>query len=151
MAGWYLANNRIGRKGRIALYIAGVAAVIASIFTVQYCISDIIGIRDYCYEALTLTAFLYGCVLFVLIKSLCGNRKTSHVVALLSDMSFGIYMIHILYYELLTQKLMPYEAFGLQSPFAYIVIAFAIVFALSLITVYAVSHVKYLKKIFYMK
>lgn len=151
LAGWYLAHNKIGKKARIALYITSAAAVIASIFAVQYCISDISSIRDYCYEALTLTAFLYGCALFVLIKSLCGSRKTNRGAAFMSDMSFGIYMIHILYCELLTRKLMPYEAFGLKNSLAYIVIAFAIVCALSLVTVYAVSRTKYLKKIFYIR
>ncbi|MGN0162034.1 MAG: acyltransferase, partial [Candidatus Ornithomonoglobus sp.] len=89
LSGWYLANNSIGRKGRLALYIAAVAAVAASILAVQYCISDISDIRDYCYEALTLTAFLYGCAMFVLVKFLCGGRKTNRAAALLSDMSFG--------------------------------------------------------------
>lgn len=151
LIGWYLAHYRLDKNVRISLYLLGIAAVIGSIVAVQYCIADISNIRAYLYEALSVPALLYGCALFVLIQSLFGDKSTNRTAALLSELSFGIYMIHILYLELFTQWLMPYASFGMQNPLVYIMFIYAIVFVLSLMTVYVVSKIKYLKKIFYLR
>lgn len=151
LLGWYFAHYSLDKKTRISLYFLGAAAVVGSIVAVQYYIADISNIRGYLYNALSVPELLYGCALFVLIQSLCGDRGTNRGAAMLSDLCFGIYMIHILYLELFTQWLIPYDSFGMQNPLVYIILIYAIVFGLSLVTVYVVSKIKYLKKIFYLK
>lgn len=149
--GWYLANYRFTRKERITLYSLSLIAVIGSILAVQFCISDISNIRVYVYGALSLPTLFYGCAVFVLIQTLCDGRATSRIAAICSDYSFGIYMIHIVYLELLTQWLLPYSRFGIRSALLYIVLMMVLVIGLSFLTVYAVSHIKYVRKIFYLK
>ena len=151
LLGWYFAHYRLDKKARISLYLLGAASVIGSTVAVQYFIADISNIRGYLYGALSVPELLYGCALFVLIQSLCGDSGTNRVAGMLSDLSFGIYLIHVLYLELFTQWLIPYASFGMQNPLVYIILIYAIVFVLSLVTVYVVSKIKYLKKIFYLK
>ena len=152
LLGWYLTNFRPEKKQRIILYVLGAAAVCLSIITVQLSIGRIPNIRGFVYEQGTLPMLFYSCASFVLISEVCrGKTTTNRVFVALGKWGFGIYMIHVAYLELFTQVILPYASFGLQSPFLYILLCFAFTAAASLVTVGAVSRVKYLKKIFYIK
>lgn len=152
LLGWLFSNYQLKKSYRIAIYSVGIAALIVSILAVQFCISDIENIRDFVYEPLSFTALLYGCSVFVFISSVCKEKQTNKTsIRLCSDFSFGIYIIHILFLEILVQVLLPYSAFNPSSPLLYIGLIYIIASVCSFVIVCIFSKIKYLKKLFYIK
>ncbi len=151
LTGWYVSNFKIEKRKRFALYGLALASLMFSVSIVQTQIKTYVGVRGSFYEPLTLTAFLYGLGLFVLMYSLCGEKQTnSKFTASLSRYSFGVYIIHALWMELMTMW-MPYVKFPLHNVLVYILLLFAANVVVSYLTVWMVSFIPGVKKIFYIK
>ena len=101
-------------------------------------------------EMNTLTAFVYGVGMFTLLSAVTGERKSENaVVKELSRASFGIYIIHIVFLDLLTGIFLPYRAFGERNPALYLLVLYILTFGCSLGAVYLLTRIKGLRKLFY--
>ena len=151
LTGWYVTNFKIAKRKRVALYGLSLAAVMFATSMVQTQIKATPGVRGNLYEPLTLTAFLYGLGVFVLLYTLCGEKQTKHrLTAMLSKDAFGVYIIHALWMELLTMWF-PYWEFPVKSVVVYMLALFLAVAVVSYLTVWLVSLIPGVKKIFYIK
>ena len=152
LLGWYLTNFEPKKPLRLALYALAAVVLILSILFVQSYIDYISNIRTYLYGQLSLMPYLYGAALFVLISQLCkGKETTGKLTASLSRFSFGIYIIHILFYEIFTLILLPYAKFPAQDPLLYMALSYVFVLVLSYLTVWLLSKCSFGRKIFYIK
>ena len=155
LLGWYLANFPPTKARRIGLYAFALLLAVASTIAVQFLIADIPNIRNYLYDGFALHLLVAGAGVFVLISSLCGDRITeSSVIKTLANAAFGVYAVHVVFLELFSRVLMPYDAFGPlpDSPFArplsYILLLFAATYLCSLVTVLLLSRWRGLKRLF---
>lgn len=150
LTGWYLDSFPLSKKKRIAIWTAGAAALAAIILLVQFFIDPVPDIRDYLVEMNTLPAFVYGVGMFTLLSAVTGERKSENaVVKELSRASFGIYIIHIVFLDLLTGIFLPYRAFGERNPALYLLVLYILTFGCSLGAVYLLTRIKGLRKLFY--
>ncbi len=147
LVGWYVANFKPIKPMRRTLTLVALLSVAIAILTVQ----NDANVRGCFYEPLTLTAFFYGLGMFVLIDGLCGERQTkSRVISTLSRCSFGVYIIHAFWMEMLTMWFSYWE-FKPQNPLLYIELIFVACVALCFLTAWLVSLIPGVKKIFYIK
>lgn len=150
--GWIIDNYEIKKPYRIFIYILGILALITSILVVQFNIDSIKNIRSFVYDPLSLPAFVYGGAVFLLIKSLCKDKTSENkAVNLLSKCGFGVYMIHIVFLEIATQVIFPYETFIIQNIFVYIPFVTAIVFISSFLFSLLFSRFNQERILLYMK
>lgn len=150
LLGWLVVNYEPGRSQKIFLYIAGSISCVVSIVCTQLLFPVIPTIRAYMYSGNGGLQFFTGLSMFVLLSDLCGKRKTeSPRIIRISDLSFGVYIMHVAILELFAQVIMPYHR-GWNIP-AYIAVLTAIAIGLSYLIVLGCSKVKYLKKIFYIR
>ncbi len=151
LTGWYVTNFKIVKRKRLALYGLSLAAVVFATSMVQMQIKTTPGVRGNFYEPLTLTAFLYGLGLFLLLYTLCGEKQTKNrLTVLLSQDAFGVYIIHAVWLELLTMWF-PYWEFPVKNAVLYMLLLFLAVTVVSYLTVWLVSLIPGVKKIFYIK
>lgn len=152
LLGWYLDNFDLGDTFKKVLYALGGVALVASTVAIHFTIDKIPAGRDYLYSQLSLPPVLYGSALFVLFKTIFKDRETKKGLSSnLSRYSFGIYMIHVLFLEIIVQLVLPYERFALNSPLVYIILVFAVVMSLSYLSVMLFDHAGKAKRIFYLK
>lgn len=155
--GWYLNTFELSKKKRIFVYILGFGSIFAtavgSLFSRKF--------FDYFVLGDSLPSIFYGIAVFVLFKTIFNNRTTKSVfVSQVSKLSFGIYIIHMLFLDSVVKVFLPYTKFASMMenlisfrqiyPFIYIVSLFAVTFLLSFVLVFAVSKIKGLRKIFYL-
>jgi surface polysaccharide O-acyltransferase-like enzyme len=150
LLGWLIVNYEPGRSQKIFLYIVGSLSCVVSIVCTQLFFPAIPTIRAYMYSGNGVLQFFTGLGMFVLLSDLCGKRKTeSPRIIRISDLSFGVYIVHVAILELFAQVIMPYHR-GWNIP-AYIAVLTAIATGLPYLIVLGCSKVKYLKKIFYIR
>lgn len=150
LVGWYLNEYTLKKKTRIVIYICGILSVTLSTLTVHFGIDTVPEIRDYVYSELSLPALIYGVALFVFVKTLCGGRATeSRTAAVMSDSTFGVYLIHIVILEVFVRLILPYEKFGTGMPLQYIGILYPVTLLLSYAIVRPVGLIKGVRRIFY--
>ncbi len=154
LLGWYLANFKLERAKRFCLYILALTAAVASTISVRLLIAEIPDIRNYLYAVTSLHLLVSGAGVFVLISTLCGDKVTkSSIVKTFSNISFGIYIVHIVYLELFSRVIMPYDKFNfyLNNPamrtLAYILVLFALIYLCSFVTVLVMSKITGVKKL----
>ncbi|SEG00490.1 Surface polysaccharide O-acyltransferase, integral membrane enzyme [Eubacterium ruminantium] len=150
LIGWYLTAFPLKKKAQVILEILGFAAVLWIILNVQFAIDSVDDIRDYLVEMPTLPAMLYGVGLFVFISNLAGDKTTkSRVVNTLSKASFGIYIIHVIFLDIFSNLIMPYDKFDAGNPFFYILLLFGLTFGVSAAVVLLFSKIPGLRRIIY--
>ena len=150
--GWYLSTFELSKNKRKILYALGIICGILAIWAVQTYIPVIPTVRNYVYSGNDIVSLLYSVAIFVFVLAVCKDRENnSPQLKSLSRFTFGIYIIHVVFLELFLNIIYPYSSFTAQIPLAYVLITFLFVFVLSYLVVFAVSKVKYLRKIFYLK
>ncbi len=152
LVGWYLSQIKLEKRTEIILISVGMISMLFIIVGVQLFAGEIPLIRDYISEMNTLPAALYGIGLFTLIQFLCRNYETKSVlIQKVSDSAFGVYVIHIVFLELLTLIIIPYSHFGEKWALPYIIILFLLVYVFSQLFVNLLSINKRVKYLFHYK
>ena len=150
--GWYISNVEIPKKHRFIIYALGLVSLAAIILLVQFQY-EIIGdgsMRGFVSDPNTPSAMLYSTALFLLISTLAGTRVGhSPAVKSISTLSFGIYLVHVAYEEVLTRLIWPFT--GEIDAWLYIPVAFLIIFICSYITCLVLSKIPLVKKLIYIK
>lgn len=148
LVGWYLTNFKISKRNRSIIYALAILIVVGSFILLQLGYK----MRGPTLNGLSISSLLWGSAIFLLVTTIYGDRKTgSNTLITMSKLVFGVYIVHVIFLEIFLRFILPYEQFTLQSPLAYIIIGFLFVTILSYLVVYAISKVKYLKKIVYIK
>lgn len=148
LVGWYLTNFKLSKRNRLIIYALAIIIVVGSFIALQLGYD----MRDPTLYGLSIASLLWGSAIFLLVTTILDDRKTgSNTLISMSKLAFGVYIIHVIFLEIFLRFILPYEQFTPQNPLAYIIIVFLFVTILSYLVVYAISKVKYLKKIVYIK
>lgn len=150
LAGWYIVNFPPKKEIRIIIYLAGVTAVITAILAVSTYFTVIPNIHKYVMERESLPAFLYGISVFTFICSAVKKQTSDNkLIKAFSKSSFGVYIIHVVVLDILTNIVLPFEGFWTDIPVLYILAVFVLTYSLSLCIVLPLSHVSGVKKLFH--
>lgn len=67
-----------------------------------------------------------------------------------SKLTFGIYMLHVMFLEIIMNYVMPYSPSSALIPIIYMVIIFVLIASLSLFSAYLIGKAPYLGKLLYL-
>ena len=136
LAGWYLANIDLKKSTVTVLYILGASSV-TCIIAVTQMLPDHYALL-YSYEGVFV--FLYSVAVFLLVKRLCVNCKSSNRFVIgLSNLSFGVYLIHM-FAQMLVEYVLP------KHPL-WIPVIFLATMSISVVASYVISKIPVVKKI----
>lgn len=143
LAGWVVTNIRIPKKHRLVLYAVGFAGFLVTFLGTQFFLSeDMRKSVFYDHDKISLT--ICGIAIFVFIHHLFKNKsfeKTGKLVVTLSNLTFGVYLIHcfgLIFIRYFTEDI-PSGMLRLAIEFP-----FALVFSFGV--TYIISKIPYLKR-----
>lgn len=135
LSGWYVVHIGFSDKVKKLIYAAGVLSVAGIIAAVQFT-----GDYENMYEYTNILIFAAGLAVFTALNSM-KLKKYPKPLELISKLSFGMYIVHIL-----INKPAKFLLDGI-NPVAHLALRFAIVFVLSFVISLALSKIPYVKKI----
>ena len=151
LLGWLFDNFDIKKPYRIVIYIVGLLALVLQIVTIQLVYNDIPTIRNYLSADLALPVILYGGAVFLFITNICKDKThNSKILSLLSNCSFGVYMIHVFILEIFTRVWLTPDKLNIH-PMLYFLLIYVIIIVLSYIITYFISKIKYVRKAIHIK
>lgn len=89
-----------------------------------------------------ITHFLFAAGLFVLVRSLFGSAAGVKLLKGLSKLTFGVYLVHVIFIELIQRYFLPE-----LSPATSTLYTFLLATTCSLLTTFLLSRIKYVKNI----
>ncbi len=89
ITGWYVINNDI--KHKKVIYLLSLISVLIIIILVQ-----VTGNYNDAYSNSNILVYLYSLGIFIFINDICKNKVSPHFIEKLSNMTFGVYIIHII-------------------------------------------------------
>ena len=140
LVGWYIIHIGIKKKWlTYVIYFMGAVALASIVLFVHYT-----GDCDTAYNDIGASVFVYSLSVFLAIKNIKINfkEKTIRILAKLSKLTFGVYIIHIMVLTVFG-KLLPYS----EHSAIYIIFCFICVVSVSFIGSYIVSKTPILKNI----
>lgn len=142
VAGWYIANTRPEPPVRRKVYAAGALALIALLALTWW-----VSVRHgeavkALMEQKSLFCCVYAVALFALVAWEGQNLRSRPLLSRLSALSFGVYIIHVEVQQLYKQFI-PYAS---GSVFAYILIQWLVVTAVSFVAAWVLSKIPLLKR-----
>lgn len=150
LAGWYLSTFELKKKTRICFYVLGIISLSISILCVQFLIDKIPQVRSYVYEHFSAVALIEAAALFIFIKSIFENKTSSKGVLLVSNLTMGIYLVHVVFIELFFRYIWIYAPEEIH-PVAYWLLFTTFVLIFSFLTSFVISKIKYVRKSIYLK
>ena len=140
MIGWYITHVRIKQKWiRYIIYLLGAVSLVSIILYVHFT-----GDYNNAYTNIGAPVFIYSVSVFLALNNIKFNfsEKFAKKLMVLSKLTFGVYIIHIIVLTLFG-KIFPYDRYSVL----YIVTSFLIVVIVSFLISYLVSKTPLLKKI----
>lgn len=146
LAGYYFANNKLSKKQRLIIYIAGICGVALRFFGTAYLSYKDGSVNSMFGGYTNITGVLFGISVFVWFQyrdwSFLEKPKVYKIVRSLSAASFGVYLIHFLIIRLCFNQL------GFDSvSWKWHIVGVPIVYLGSLIIVLILKRIPVLKKI----
>ena len=135
LTGWYVVHIGISKSLKKLLY--GIAAVSVALIIITI---NLTGDHENIYSYTNILVYLYSLGAFTAITAL-QVKKLPSPIALLSRLSFGMYIVHILINKPATYLLLD------LNPLVHIILRFIIVFALSFAISFVLSKIPIIKKI----
>lgn len=140
LLGWYLTHIELRKKWRRLIYLAGALSLAATILYVR-------ATGDYSngYEYGNLFIFLYSAAVFTALnceKKWEWNDRLKNMAAVLSRLSFGVYVVHPIFLRRY-ERLFAYT----EGPLLYLLAWFGAVTALSFGVCFAASKIPLVKKL----
>lgn len=139
LAGWYIVHVGISQRAkRMVVYGVGLVSLLTAFLYVRFT-----GDYEMGYYNMSLFSFAYTVSLFLAVSRLRikAGDKVRKVLAALSKMTFGVYILHPLFMDLV-DRVMPYTG----MPVLYIMGYFVAVTVLSFAGCYVVSKIPILKR-----
>lgn len=93
ITGWYVYY--VGVKHKKTIYLLALISVLTIIILVQAT-----GNYNYAYSNSNILVYLYSLGIFTFINDICGNKVSSKIVEKLSNLTFGVYILHIIVLEI---------------------------------------------------
>ena len=143
--GHYLSKTELSRKTRTAIYALGVLSFFATA-GLTYFYSLKMGKPDYrFFNYLNFNVLLESTAVFVLLSNIKLNpgEKTKKLILNLSKYSFGVYLIHPLFIDILNRHGLSTSSF---NPFVSVIALALIVYFVSLIISAIINQMPLLKK-----
>lgn len=140
LLGNYLSNKTLSKKIEIVLYILGITSFIAvALLTYFHTGSNFIGYT----QTLCITI---AASLFYLLKNkiITNNNLLSKIICSLGECSFGIYIIHQLFINIIYKVLK--IKYILNNPYIGIIIYTLVILLISYIVVYILRKIKLVRK-----
>lgn len=148
ISGYYFSTYTITPSERAMIYIAGLLGSFATIYlTYTLSINAGQGVTTYM-DRMSLNVYISAIAVFILIKYTIQRRQPHHltrrIIQLLSDHSFGIYLIHILF-------VIWYRDTGgashlAQNPLIHIPLTAISIFAISFCCIWLIRKLPYIGK-----
>lgn len=135
ITGWYV--KYIGIKHKKTVYLSSVISVLLIILLVQTT-----GNYSEVYSNSNILVYLYSLGIFTFINDVSGNKSSSAVVTKLSDLTFGVYIVHIIVLYGLDLFFKP----AVLTPLS-IIIKFCLITVISFAGSYILSKIPGLKKL----
>jgi len=137
LIGWYIIH--IGIKKKWIFYCLGIFSLLVTILYVQ-------STKDYSngYSNMNVFVLMYAVSVFILIncqQKMTVSDKTKSVLAVLSNLTFGVYIVHPL-----IQTIAGWVIKYVHNPFAYIICSYSVVVAVSFAVCFIVSKIPIIKK-----
>ncbi len=144
LLGWYLSSFEIAKKNRIILYISGLTMLILHPI-LQYLIRPHTpDIRLSLVSALSLFELIPAAAIFLFVVQACGNKTSSHAIQWLGKATFGVFLIHYPILDAIQNVWFPYSGNHL---YLYIFATSAACFVISLLIVYILQKVPFIRRI----
>ena len=142
--GWYILNKKIKKRSRTTIYICGVLGYLATVICTQMLYDNTQSPNNFFYDSNSLAVFLYTIAIFTFLYNLFERKNFTQnaVVIKLSNLVFGVYLIHPVF--LFALKIV-FHDIG-HAPLETVVI-FAIATLLSFFSVFAISKIPLIKKL----
>lgn len=140
LLGYYIFNNDLSKKKETILYIFSILSIIGIILLSYFKVCNyLVGYTS------TLCIIVAIGVLYILKNRTITKKKIiSNLIRMLGECSFGIYIIHQFYINIIYKFLK--MDFILTMPYLGILIYVFIVFILSLSTIYILKKIKFMNK-----
>ena len=135
--GWYFTNCSLSKKQKSTIYVLGFLALMTTILG-NYLLPTASSVF---YSGVSANTLFYAAALFLFLYSQEWKNVPTKWVNLLSKMSFGIYLVHPIWLTILKQLPIS-EAAIIRIPFNWIGSM-----VLSLVTVYIMSNIPFIKKL----
>ncbi len=136
LAGWYIAHCGIEKRNvRKLIYLLGIFSACATILFTQFT-----GDYYHLHTETGLFVFLYSIsiFLFVVRRNITSRNKW---MILISGLSFGIYIVHVIFNSIIGDMLIK-----IQNPLLHIPLRFIFLFGCSFVVCYFLSKIPLLKK-----
>lgn len=149
--GYYLTHLKISRKMEILIYVSGAAGLVMQFVYQQFNDIQVLNgtepLYDYLNINLRASVFLYSVAVFAFAKNHIKSRNGKIIKAFtgISKLSFGIYLVHLAFINVLEKH------FGFLTPIGFNPIisnitCTLIVFVLSVILAMALNKIPYIKR-----
>lgn len=140
LVGWYIVH--IGINQKYLRYIIYSLSVI-SLFLIILCV-NFTGDYEIAYEYIGAFVIIYSVGAFLAINNMCFTlkEKTARILARVSDLTFGVYLIHVLVLRVFSE-LLSYRGHCL----AYILVWFIVSTCCSYLAAYVFSKIPVLRKL----
>lgn len=142
IAGWYIANNRPERATRRKVYLAGAISLVF-LLALTWWLSMYHGVPvKQWMEQKSLFCCVYAVALFALITWEGQSLKPNALLARLSGLSFGVYILHVEVQQLFKQFI-PYDG---GNVLVYILVQWLVVTAVSFVAAWVLSKIPLIKR-----
>ncbi len=98
ITGWYVTN--IGVKYKKTIYLLAAVSAVGVIALVQAT-----GNYSTAYANVNILVYLYSLGVFTFVNDVCKNKVSSGIIEKLSNMTFGVYIIHVIVLEVVNMFL----------------------------------------------
>lgn len=143
--GHFLYNHQFGRRTRMMIYASGMISFVFVAFITHFLSHHVNRAEIYFYDNLTLFTLLEAAAVFVWITSSCHQVSASvrRFIILLSECSFGIYLVHYLLLDIISSRIPVPSAWWLLL---FIPVFSILVFALSYLVIRVLRSVPFMKR-----
>jgi len=135
ITGWYIKN--IGIKHTKIVYLMSVFSLIIIILLVQ-----LTGKSGGAYSNSNILVYLYSLGIFTFINRVCENKSGTEITKNLSNLTFGIYIIHVFVLNVINILYKPVDITPLS-----IFVKFSLTSVISFIVTYIISKIPGLRKL----
>lgn len=113
LLGWFLLNTKLSTKYRSILYSLGGLSLLFTIIGMQYWSPKIDNVYAILYNNGSINILLYSVALFLLLHHAFQNIQSQQWIDNLSQISFGVYLIHPFYLSILYRTITFQNTIGL--------------------------------------
>jgi surface polysaccharide O-acyltransferase-like enzyme len=150
--GYYINKIEIKKIYRIVLYMFAISSVIANVYLTRHISLSRMKFEGFFYNYLSLTTIVTAAALFVLFKYIewqraISNIKTLNAINYLSSISFGVYLIHAMFLDVIKEKNYIEVVYSNVGYILGMPIITLIIISLSVIAVYIIKKLPYIKLI----